>query len=99
MLLGLKTLIGRHVTAVNVRGPAYDLELDFGTRMLRVFCDQTADVPDESNYTIELWKLPLDGVWRGELYTVLARGQLTMEKVSGASTRLVAAQRGRSRKM
>lgn len=89
MLRGLRTVIGRRVRAINLCMPAYDLEVDFGPRTLRIFCDRTVRMEGEANYTMESWRPPLDGAWHGEGYTVLAGGRIARARLRGASTRLV----------
>ena len=71
MLVGLRRLVGRAVTAVRTEGPAFDLRVDFGDSLtLRVFSDAVNRAEARDNYSLLV---------PGAVYTVGTRGALRKE--------------------
>jgi len=55
MLAGLQLLVNRVVSAVEVREPAYDLDLIFdGGLRVRIFCDRVSLEDGDDNYCLFL---------------------------------------------
>jgi len=54
MVRGLKSLVGRSVKSVSFDRPAFDLEVRFQERCLRLFCDQTKHRRGYENYWLTL---------------------------------------------
>jgi hypothetical protein len=72
MLAGLRRLVGSTITSVNVKKPAWDLDLTFSNGLvLRVFCDSVDLVDMDDNYSVFL----PEGI-----FTVGARGKLLSEQ-------------------
>lgn len=68
MIRGLRNIENAEVVAVEVRPPAFDLDIRFSNGLiLHVFCDGTGSWDDSSNYGI---------YWEGQGVIVGPRGQL-----------------------
>lgn len=71
MLRGLRSLVGRSVSDVEVMSPGHDLAIRFESdTWLRVFCDHTSEADDGDNYSF---------FTRKTVYTVGCRGRIRTE--------------------
>jgi hypothetical protein len=89
MMKGLRSVVGRQVRSIRLCPPAHDLDICFGDRRLRIFCDHTVPGFSEDNYSVERWKRSNGGGWSGELVVVSARGQVTRKSLAGATIQAV----------
>ena len=76
MLAGLRRLVGSTITSVDVKKPAWDLDLTFSNGLvLKVFCDSINLIDKGDNYSVFL----PEGI-----YTVGARSKLLKEQRGAA---------------
>ena len=88
MLAGLRRLVGSTITSVNVKNPAWDLDLTFSNGLvLRVFCDSVNLVDMDDNYSVFL----PEGI-----FTVGTRGKLLKQQREEADNECIKLPKKRS---